>query len=131
VIPNKAKGPGVARYKLIGNDQKNAININTFLAVKEEKIAKQAGRNDIMKVLIIVSEPIGGLLSAYGLKKLNIIHIIILKIPANDPNRDEIFTIIMPPNQQLNFLVSSLNYILYSTNIYCAPIKNYDKLNIL
>jgi hypothetical protein len=52
VTPNKANIPGVPiKYKLIGNDHKNAINIKNFFDVKEEMIAKLAGRNNIRNVI--------------------------------------------------------------------------------
>ena len=51
--------PGVkTRYKLNGNDQIKAINMNVCLDVKEEMIAKQAGKNNIRNEMIIVSVPI-------------------------------------------------------------------------
>ena len=40
----------IVTYKLIGNDHMKAININTFLDIKEESIAKQAGRHNMIKV---------------------------------------------------------------------------------
>lgn len=52
MTPNKAKIPGVPiKYKLIGSDHRNAINIKNFFEVKEEMIAKQAGRNNIRNVI--------------------------------------------------------------------------------
>lgn len=38
----------MATYKLIGNDHMKAININDFLVITEEFIAKQAGRHSMM-----------------------------------------------------------------------------------
>lgn len=39
MTPNKAKIPGVPiKYKLIGSDHRNAINIKNFFEVKEEMI---------------------------------------------------------------------------------------------
>lgn len=56
VAPNNAKSPGVStKYKLIGKDHKNAINMRKFLEVREAAIAKQAGRNNIKNVLTIDS----------------------------------------------------------------------------
>jgi len=50
---NQAKIPGVSiTYKLIGNDQTNAINMRVFLFMKEEMIAKQAGRHNVTNVLV-------------------------------------------------------------------------------
>jgi hypothetical protein len=52
VTPNNAKIPGVPiKYKLIGSDQRNAINIKKFLDVKVAKMAKHEGRNNIKKVV--------------------------------------------------------------------------------
>lgn len=51
MTPNKAKIPGVPiKYKLIGNDHKNAISIKKVLDVKEAMIATQAGRNNVRNV---------------------------------------------------------------------------------
>lgn len=48
--------PGVmAIYKLIGNAHKKAININNFLDIIDEMIAKQAGRNNMMNVFTMGS----------------------------------------------------------------------------
>jgi hypothetical protein len=53
---NQAKIPGASiKYKLIGKDQINAINIRYFLFMKEEMIAKQAGRHNITNVLPAIS----------------------------------------------------------------------------
>lgn len=58
VAPNKAKIPGVrTKYRLKGNDHTKAININDCLDIREEKIAKQAGRNNIKNVFTIGSVP--------------------------------------------------------------------------
>lgn len=40
----------MATYKLIGNDHMKAININIFLDINEEIIAKQAGRHSMINV---------------------------------------------------------------------------------
>ena len=40
----------IVTYKLIGNDHIKAININTFLEIKEEIIAKQAGRQSMINI---------------------------------------------------------------------------------
>ena len=40
----------IVTYKLIGNDHMKAININVFFDIKEEMIAKQAGRHNMKKV---------------------------------------------------------------------------------
>jgi hypothetical protein len=45
----------IATYKLIGNDQMKANNINIFLEFIEEMIAIQAGRHSMIKVLNIGS----------------------------------------------------------------------------
>lgn len=45
----------MARYRLIGNAHMKEININNFLVFKEEVIAKQAGRNNMMNVFIMGS----------------------------------------------------------------------------
>lgn len=52
MTPNKAKIPGVPiKYKLIGSDHRNAINIKNFFEVKEAMMAKQEGRNNIRNVI--------------------------------------------------------------------------------
>lgn len=45
----------MATYKLIGNDHMNAININNFLDIKEEMIAKQAGRHSMINIFNVGS----------------------------------------------------------------------------
>lgn len=40
----------IATYKLIGNDHIKAININNFLEITEEMMAKQAGRHSMINV---------------------------------------------------------------------------------
>jgi len=40
----------MATYKLIGNDHMKAINMNNFLDIIEEMIAKQAGRHIMIDV---------------------------------------------------------------------------------
>lgn len=40
----------MATYKLIGNDHMKAINMNNFLVIKEEVMAKQAGRHSMINV---------------------------------------------------------------------------------
>lgn len=53
------KTPGVnAKYMLIGNDHKNAINRKTFLIVKVAPRARSAGNNNIMNVRVNISEVI-------------------------------------------------------------------------
>ena len=70
-MPNKANMLVVRiTYKLIGNDHMKAININALLDFKEEMIAKQPGRQSMIKVFNIGSISVG---FEYGLKKLSTI----------------------------------------------------------
>ncbi|MEK3889498.1 hypothetical protein [Bacillus sp. FSL K6-3431] len=55
-MPNNANMLRVKiRYKLIGSDHKKDMNMNTFLELNEEMMAKQAGRNSIIKVFTMGS----------------------------------------------------------------------------
>lgn len=49
----------MATYKLIGNDHMKAININNFLDIKEEMIAKHAGRHSMINVFNMGSISVG------------------------------------------------------------------------
>lgn len=60
VIPNKAKIPGEkTKYKLTGNDHKNAINNRSCFDIKEATIAKQAGRNNMKNVFTTGANSVG------------------------------------------------------------------------
>ena len=84
VIPKNLKIPGVsAIYALIGADQIKAISIKYFLLVTAAPIARQAGRNSVKRVFRNGSKSNPPL---YGLKKLKMIHSVILAIPAAIPS---------------------------------------------